>query len=142
MNHALKQLKYIIGGGILAYYLDIKHELAFLLHTPGWPSMAAQACIGLISATVLIFLYLLVVLPRFKGVQPDYQNWRTSSDLSLLVPLLTTSITSGWVLLLISLANWTRLNVLESIAGSIGSYALMFGLVGLIPVPNRASLSM
>ncbi|KAG8884729.1 hypothetical protein FRB97_003513 [Tulasnella sp. 331] len=140
MNHALKQLKYIVGGGILAYYLDVQHELDFLLHTPGWPSMAAQACIGLTSATVLIFLYLLVVLPRFKGIQPDYQNWRASSDLSLLVPLLTTSIASGWVLLLVSLANFTRLNLLQSIAGC--SYALMFGLVGLIPVPNRASLSM
>lgn len=37
MDHAVKQLKYIIGGGIVAFYLDIPTMIATMLQKPGWP---------------------------------------------------------------------------------------------------------
>lgn len=158
----------LVGQGARHCYLPIIARLSLMNLVA---SLTTQACIATSALTVMIFLYLLVVLPRFKGVHPDvsgcrgaltlatgpvaeghlpsqqYKNWRTSSDLSLLVPvslpaprqpsarasppsltrpfplsivlkqILTTSIASGWILLLISLANWTHLNILQSIAG-------------------------
>jgi len=138
MRHTLKQLKYIAGGGAVVYWLGIREHILQLLGTPGWPSLVAGGCVGIGSVTVLIFLYLIVVLPRLKGIHPDYKNWRATPEISTLVPILTITIASGWLFLLASLARWTRLNLLESLAGSTGSYALMFGLLGLIPVPKSS----
>ncbi|KAG8969862.1 hypothetical protein FRC03_000108 [Tulasnella sp. 419] len=77
----------------------------------------------------------MVYLPRVKGIHPDYQNWRTSPDLSVLVPALTSTIVFGWSSLAVSLSLWSNLDIVRSLIGSIGCYLLMFGLVGLIPVP-------
>ncbi|KAG8927365.1 hypothetical protein FRC02_008248 [Tulasnella sp. 418] len=134
-NTALKQLKYIVSGGFITYLTNVHGEILTLLRQGGWPSYTTQFSVGLCSATVTIFLYLMVYLPRVKGIHPDYQNWRTSPDLSVLVPALTSTIVFGWSSLAVSLSLWSNLDIVRSLIGSIGCYLLMFGLVGLIPVP-------
>ncbi|KIO34721.1 hypothetical protein M407DRAFT_240538 [Tulasnella calospora MUT 4182] len=140
-SKALNQAKYVVTGGALVYYLSIGEEFTDILHTSGLPSIIALASLAATLVTISIFFYLLVYLPRFKGINPDYHNWRLSRDLSSVVPILTGTIVSGWSLLAISLATWSRLNVLQSLAGALGSYALMFGLMGMIPTPARVGSS-
>lgn len=136
-SKALNQAKYVVTGGALVYYFGVGKEFTDVLHTSGLPSVIALASLAATLATISIFLYLLVYLPRFKRINPDYHNWRMSKDLSRVVPILTGTILSGWSLLAISLATWSHLNVVQSLAGALGSYALMFGLIGMIPTPPR-----
>jgi len=84
--------------------------------------------------TVCLFLYLLLI-PWIKGSKPNYLQWQRSSDLSVVIPVLTTLMVLGWPLLSFTLSRWTDLGVLKGVIASSGLYALMFGLLGLVPAP-------
>jgi len=84
---------------------------------------------------VVLFLYVLLV-PWIRGIEPNYLSWRESGVLSSVIPVLTASIVMGWSLLSVTLARWSSLGYLEGVIGASGLYALVFGLMGLIPAPK------
>ncbi|KAG8954425.1 hypothetical protein FRC04_011752 [Tulasnella sp. 424] len=70
-SKALNQAKYVVTGGALVYYFGVGKEFSDVLHTSGLPSVIALASLAATLATISIFLYLLVYLPRFKRINPD-----------------------------------------------------------------------
>jgi len=145
VTNAIKQLKFVALGGLSTYYLDTYSELVGLVF-PGWVEGAtaqsrtaritAPIALALLIMTVTLFLYL-VLLPRVKGIHPEFGRWRDTQQLRTIVPILTFCILSGWTLLVYSLAKGTNLGLPKSVVGAIGLYTLAFGLIGLIPVPDR-----
>jgi len=146
VTNAIKQLKFVALGGASTYYLDTYSELVGLVF-PEWVESAGAAqsrtakitapiALVLLVMTVTLFLYL-VLLPRVKGIHPEYGRWRDTQQLRTIVPILTFCILSGWTLLVYSLAKGTNLGLPKSVVGAIGLYTLAFGLIGLIPVPDR-----
>lgn len=47
----------------------------------------------------------------------QYVNWRISPDLQTVVPVLTGSILTGYLILLSSLLTWSRLNIVQAVLG-------------------------
>jgi len=133
VSRTVKQLQYIFAGGAVTYYLGIPSQLAVISQLSGWASVFSQIAFTSGGLTLVLFLYLVLVLPRLKGVKPNYADWRHSSELASIIPLLTGSIFIGWTTLLIVLARWSDLGAFKSIIGAMGVYATAFGLLGLIP---------
>jgi len=137
VGHTRKQLKYILTGGLTTWFTAILSELRTLLQdAKGSAQIFSQISVLLGATTILIFLYL-VLLPRVRGADPNYSNWRDSPELAVIIPILTTSIVAGFSFLSFTLSTWSSLGLLWSLAGTSGLYALSFGLIGLIPVPDR-----
>jgi len=104
----------------------------------GWEGcgrIAAVMSLALGLIIVILFLYVLLV-PWIRGIEPNYLSWRESGVLSSVIPVLTASIVMGWSLLSVTLGRWSSLGYLEGIIGASGLYALVFGLLGLIPAPK------
>ncbi|KZT72981.1 hypothetical protein DAEQUDRAFT_722072 [Daedalea quercina L-15889] len=138
-RHTLKQLKFILPGGLITYYLG-SHEALWRIvdgeaHTTGWGRLAAYASLGSAMLTISLFMYILSI-PLIQGQQPNYRRWRESGVLSSVIPLLTASIVVGWSLLSYTLGCRSNFGVIEGVIASSGLYALTFGLLGLIPAPN------
>jgi len=135
-QHTFRQLKFILPGGLLTYWLGSVNEFMLLTQGgKGWARTAAVSSLGLGLTTISLFLYILLV-PWIQGVEPNYRTWRESGVLSLVIPILTASIVTGWSLLALTLGQWSSLGYLEGILGAGGIYALVFGLMGLIPAPK------
>jgi len=139
-SHNVKQLKFVLPGLLTTYLFRPLTHLWFLLdgREGGWPRLAAKASLGTGALTILLFGYLLG-LPLVRGKSPNYRQWRDSGELSVVIPLLTTSILLGYFLLIGTLSFWTELGPLMSFVAGTGLYILSFGLIGLVPVPNRGS---
>ncbi|KAG9315328.1 hypothetical protein JVU11DRAFT_4470 [Chiua virens] len=142
-RHTLRQLKFIIPGAVITFLLNTHRVLFGLLYTHNagpddWSRTVAllASCLG--GIVVLLFLYVLLV-HWIRGVEPDYRSWRKSGVLSRVIPTLTAAILAGWSLLSITLGRWSSLGYLKGTIGASGLYALVFGLMGLLPVPIRRS---
>jgi succinate dehydrogenase/fumarate reductase cytochrome b subunit len=142
-RHTLRQLKFIIPGATITFLLNTHRILFGLLSTPNaspgnWSRIVAliASCLG--GLVVLLFLYVLLV-HWFRGVEPNYRSWRQSGVLSRVIPTLTAAIVAGWSLLSITLGKWSSLGYLKGTIGASGLYALVFGLIGLVPAPIRRS---
>ncbi|KAI0694669.1 hypothetical protein C8T65DRAFT_666481 [Cerioporus squamosus] len=138
-RHTLKQLKFVLPGGLLTYYFDSHNILLRILSgedgAQGWGRFAARTSLLSAAVTVSLFLYVLV-LPLLQGGQPNYQHWRQSGVLSTVIPIMTASIVAGWSLLGYTLGHWSNLGYAEGVIAASGLYALAFGLLGLIPAPK------
>ncbi|KIJ14329.1 hypothetical protein PAXINDRAFT_135380 [Paxillus involutus ATCC 200175] len=137
-RHTQSQLKFILPGIAVTYLFNTHRVFLSLLTSPNpddWSRSAALLALCLGALVVLLFLYVLL-LPWLQGVEPDYRSWRKSGVLSWVIPTLTAAILAGWSLLSITLGKWTNLGYLEGTIGASGLYALIFGLMGLLPAPK------
>ncbi|KAI0749600.1 hypothetical protein C8Q80DRAFT_1162851 [Daedaleopsis nitida] len=138
-RHTLKQLKFVLPGGLVTYYLDSHNVLLSILKgddgVQGWGRFAARVSLLSAAVTISLFLYVLV-LPLIKGEHPNYRHWRQSGVLSTVIPIMTASIVAGWSLLGYTLGRWSDLGYIEGVIAASGLYALSFGLLGLIPAPK------
>ncbi|TFK72884.1 hypothetical protein BDN72DRAFT_266573 [Pluteus cervinus] len=134
-QHVLRQLKLVIPGGAITYYLGTIHHFLDIVSTQSdsWGSTVARIALLNGLATITLFLYVLVIHWK-KGVQPNYRSWRESGVLSLVIPTLTASIVVGWMLSVFVLGGWSSLGYAKGIVGAL--YALTFGLLGLVPAPK------
>ncbi|OSX57747.1 hypothetical protein POSPLADRAFT_1041611 [Postia placenta MAD-698-R-SB12] len=138
-HHTLRQLKFILPGGLTTYYLN-SHAIFWRVvrgdtGTDGWGRFVALAALGSALLTVTLFIYILSI-PLLEGEQPNYRRWRESGTLSSVIPILTASIVVGWWLLTFTLSRWSGLGLIEGVVGASGLYALTFGLLGLVPSPR------
>ncbi|EJU04895.1 hypothetical protein DACRYDRAFT_104789 [Dacryopinax primogenitus] len=85
-----KQGKFIVFGGALIWVCDAMGAFSQALATPGWTRATALLASALGGLTTLLLLYLIAVLPRIRGTNPDWTQWRQSSDLSVIIPVLET----------------------------------------------------
>ncbi|KAJ3506640.1 hypothetical protein NLJ89_g6757 [Agrocybe chaxingu] len=136
-QHALRQLKLVLPGAVITYYLGTPNDFWSVLQGSGgfWAQTTAFAasCLGL--TTIGLFLYVLI-MPWLTGEEPNYQTWRDSGVLSSVIPLLTSSIVVGWLLAVGTLGHWSRSGYVKGTIGVSAFYALTFGLLGLVPVPK------
>ncbi|TDL25874.1 hypothetical protein BD410DRAFT_784910 [Rickenella mellea] len=134
-KHTFKQLKFVIPGGVVTFLLDSHSKFWYLVHdADGWARISAQTSLSVGLLTIALFLYILLI-PWIKGSQPNYHQWRQSGELSVVVPLLTALMSFGWPLLTFTFSKWTDLGVLQGVMASSAIYALVFGLLGLVPAP-------
>ncbi|KAI0346267.1 hypothetical protein BDW22DRAFT_1425769 [Trametopsis cervina] len=137
-RHTLRQLKFIGPGAIATFWLNTHQALRDVLlgeTSYSWARTSAFFTLLLGVVTVTLFLYILLI-PLIQGIQPDFRHWRQSGVLSSVIPILTGSIVMGWTTLVLTLGRWTELGYIKGTIGASGLYALVFGLMGLIPVPN------
>ncbi|EJD06585.1 uncharacterized protein FOMMEDRAFT_17095 [Fomitiporia mediterranea MF3/22] len=135
-RHTLKQLKFVLPGGAVTYLLGTLARFWQLVEEEtGWARVYARTTLVCGLLTVGLFLYILLV-PWLKGAQPNYSQWRQSGELSFVVPTLTALMALGWPLLSYTLSHWTDLGFLKGVVASSGLYALVFGLLGLVPAPK------
>ncbi|PIL29805.1 hypothetical protein GSI_08011 [Ganoderma sinense ZZ0214-1] len=89
-RHTLKQLKFVLPGGLLTYYFDSYNVLIRLLNgeggDQGWSRFSARLSLLAAVVTVFSFLYVLI-LPLVRREQPDYRHWRVSGVLTPVVPV-------------------------------------------------------
>jgi len=136
-RHTLKQLKFVLPGGLVTYVFDTWTRFWELVEQEkGWATFSARTSFACGVLTVCLFLYLLL-LPWVREKQPNYSQWRKSGELSFVVPTLTALIVAGWPLLSFTLSRWTDLGVLKGVIASSGLYALTIGLLGLVPAPIK-----
>jgi len=128
----------------------------------GWARRVLVLGLGLHGTTIIIFLYLVLFLPWFRGYIPNYPAWQQSARLRVLVPVLTITILLGWTSYVISLSQAGKnspldalgdavkgvgnadkklleggkgLGLFSSMAGATAAYTLTFGILGFIPAP-------
>ncbi|KDQ59247.1 hypothetical protein JAAARDRAFT_127764 [Jaapia argillacea MUCL 33604] len=137
-RHSIKQLQFLVPGLAITYYLETFTHLWTLrtcLIGDVYRRSAARTSLVSGALTIGLFLYILLI-PWIKGQQPNYRSWRESGELSKVIPLLTACMVIGWPLLSFTLGHWSSLGYLEGIVGATGMYALIFGVLGLIPAPR------
>ncbi|TFK40347.1 hypothetical protein BDQ12DRAFT_680790 [Crucibulum laeve] len=136
-ENAFRQLKLVVPGALLTYYLGTLHEFWSIVIGLGgsWGRTIALGALGHGITTLALFLYILF-LPWLTGVEPNYQAWRESGVLSSVIPVLTASIVIGWLLGVLTLGQWSNLGYIRGIVGVSSVYALTFGLLGLLPIPK------
>ncbi|GJE88755.1 hypothetical protein PsYK624_048380 [Phanerochaete sordida] len=138
-RHTFRQLKFIVPGGLITFYLRTHHAFWSLVNgdspSGGWAWTTAALTLALALVTVVLFMYILLT-PLIKGEKPDFRHWRQSGVLSTVIPILTTAIITGWSLLTYTLGRWSSLGYIKGAIGASGLYMLAFGLMGLIPAPR------
>ncbi|KAF8626996.1 hypothetical protein AX15_004580 [Amanita polypyramis BW_CC] len=136
-QHTLRQLKLVIPGAVVTYYLGTLHEIWRVYHgqVGSWPRSAALIFLASGVMTIGLFIYVLLT-PLIRGVEPDFRSWRQSGLLSRVIPMLTASMVTGWLALVYTLGQWTRLGFGKGLVGACGLYATMFGMLGLLPAPK------
>jgi len=135
-RHTLRQLRFVLPGGALTYWLGTLEELQHVwASASGWarPLVLTSLLSGLL--TVVLVIYILLI-PVIKGIPPNYRSWRESGELSSVIPILTASMIIGWSFLSYILGRYSSLGYIEGVIGSSGLYALAFGIMGLIPAPR------
>ncbi|KZP00604.1 hypothetical protein CALVIDRAFT_281786 [Calocera viscosa TUFC12733] len=125
--------KFIVCGVALIWVCDALGAFSDALATPGWTRRTALAASGLGALTTLLLLYLIAVLPRIRGTNPDWTQWRQSSDLAVIIPVTTLAIPLCWTSLSWSLSSGSLLGAVRGMASATGIMILGFGLMGLIP---------
>ncbi|WWD09873.1 hypothetical protein V865_008002 [Kwoniella europaea PYCC6329] len=160
-----KHGKYVLLGALGCWYVDLIGNIKGVLDEEGgW--VRKVMIVGLTShgATILLFLYLVLYLPWFRGYIPNYPKWQSSARLSVIVPLLTTAILLGWTSIVVSLSQAGKRSILESavdavkavgnanleqmegerglgvmksMAGTTALFTLTLGILGLIPAPTN-----
>jgi len=136
-QHTIRQLKLVVPGGAITYYLGTFQEFWQIVQgaSGSWGRTAALAALGHGLTTVALFVYLLMS-PWITGVEPNYRSWKQSDTLSSVIPVLTITIVIGWLLTVLTLGQWSSLGYWKGVIGVCAVYALVFGLLGLLPVPK------
>ncbi|KAF5326841.1 hypothetical protein D9619_004232 [Psilocybe cf. subviscida] len=136
-QHTLRQLKLVIPGAALTYYLGTLNDFWLVLQGTGgqWGQLAGYGSFALGALTVSLFLYVLY-MPWISGEEPNYQSWRESGVLSSVIPVLTGSIVFGWLLSVSTLSLWSPVGYVKGTVGVSAFYILTFGLLGLVPTPK------
>jgi hypothetical protein len=136
-QHTLRQLKLIVPGVVITYFLGTLHELWGVYHgqVGSWPRSAALIFLANGVITIGLFIYVLLT-PLIKGVEPDFRSWRQSGLLSRVIPVLTASMVTGWLELVYMLGQWTRLGFGKGLVAACGLYVTVFGMLGLLPAPK------
>jgi len=137
VHHVVKQLQYIAFGAATTWYFDLIKHVPELLSRGATSLPGALLVISIIlhQLAVVMFLYILVYMPRVKRQFPDYSHW-PENELAHIVPWLTFGIIGGWSTLFYSLWTYTSLSLWRSLLASLGLYALTVGVVGLVPAPT------
>ncbi|WVF71944.1 hypothetical protein IAT40_006754 [Kwoniella sp. CBS 6097] len=173
----IKHGKYVLLGLGGCWYTDLPGAIARVLETGkgagitgqggDWVRKVMLLGLGLHGTTVFIFLYLVLFLPWLRGYIPNYREWQQSARLSLIVPVLTTTILLGWTSLVVSLSQAGKrtmlesavdavkgvgngsleqmkggkgLGVFKSMAAATALYTLTIGVLGLIPTPANVPI--
>ncbi|KAN0138969.1 hypothetical protein V8E53_003357 [Lactarius tabidus] len=135
-DHLSRQLRFVVPGACITLWLRTPSLIA-RIWTEATPFarllVGASALSGLL--TIALFLYILLI-PVIKGIPPDYRSWRESGELSSVIPVLTASTISGWAMLCGLLGLYSSLGYILGTVGGSGLYALMFGIMGLLPAPR------
>ncbi|PCH42147.1 hypothetical protein WOLCODRAFT_132222 [Wolfiporia cocos MD-104 SS10] len=138
-RHTLRQLKFILPGGLITYYLNSHIVFWNIVNgdvsVASWGRLVALTSLGSAMLTIALFMYILSHF-RTEGQPPDYRRWRESGVLSSVIPILTASIVVGWSLLSYTLSYWSDLGFIEGVIAASGLYALAFGIMGLISGPK------
>ncbi|KAK0500481.1 hypothetical protein EDD18DRAFT_830282 [Armillaria luteobubalina] len=154
-QHQIRQLRLVIPGGLITYFFGTWKEIWEIQqqeHTWGRREKflrgnysdilimmisrtAALSSLFLGLTTIGLFFYVMLT-PWRKGEEPDFRLWRKSGLLSTVIPLLTSSIVGGWLLLVVTLGHWSGLGYLKAIVAASGLYMFTFGVLGLIPAPK------
>ncbi|KAF8227310.1 hypothetical protein L208DRAFT_1424844 [Tricholoma matsutake] len=136
-QHAIRQLKLVVPGGAITYYLGTFQEFWWIVQGANG-SLGRTAALGALGhglTTVALFIYLLMS-PWITGVEPNYRSWKESDMLSSVIPVLTLTIVVGWLLFVLTLGQWSNLGYGKGVIGVCAVYALIFGVLGLLPVPK------
>ncbi|WVW82821.1 hypothetical protein I302_104833 [Kwoniella bestiolae CBS 10118] len=161
----VKHGKYVVAGALGCWYVDLMGNVRSILEDEGgW--VRKVMILGLTShgVTILIFLYLVLFLPWFRGYTPNYPQWQSSARLQIIVPLLTFTILLGWTSIVVSLSQAGKksildsavdavkavgnanleqmeggrgLGVFKSMAGTTALFTLTLGILGFIPSPSN-----
>ncbi|KAJ3752839.1 hypothetical protein EV360DRAFT_54509 [Lentinula raphanica] len=135
-SHTRRQLKLVVPGGAIAYHFGTLQEFWKIIQSDaGLARSIALAALASGCTTIALFIFVLLT-PWLRGVEPDFRVWRESGILSSVIPLLTTSIVLGWLLLVVSLAQYSNSGIFRGVVGASAVYALSFGLLGLLPAPK------
>jgi len=123
-------------GVAFTYYFGVLSHFQDIFFQGSWPGLLAKLDLAMVLATTSLFVYVILWMPYIRGIQPDYPNWN-KNELQLVVPAMTTSILTGWSLLIFILASYSPLGWLSSFMGGSGFYALLFGLIGMLPTSAK-----
>ncbi|KAK0469797.1 uncharacterized protein EV420DRAFT_67072 [Desarmillaria tabescens] len=135
-QHQIRQLRLVIPGVLITYFFGTWKEIwEIQQQEQTWGRTAALSSLFLGLTTIGLFLYVMLT-PWRKGEEPNFRSWRESGLLSTVIPLLTSSIVGGWLLLVVTLGEWSGLGYLKAIVAASGVYMLTFGVLGLIPAPK------
>lgn len=151
VNAFIKHGKYVALGGAGCWWTDLFPVAADIRGgTGGWARNVLRVAVGLHGLTVLIFLYLVLFLPWFRGYIPHYPRWQQSARLRVLVPLLTASILSGWTCFVVALSQAPTpatssppavhrqpMGIVSAMAAATSLFVLTLGVLGLIPAPRN-----
>ncbi|WWC89793.1 uncharacterized protein L201_004719 [Kwoniella dendrophila CBS 6074] len=160
-----KHGKYVVLGTLGCWYADLINAIPNVLdQESGWIRKVMIAGLSAHCATIVIFLYLVLFVPWFRGYIPDYPKWQTSARLQVIVPLLTATILLGWTSIVISLSQAGKssilhsaidavkavgnanleqmqggngLGVFKSMVGATSLFVLTLGILGFIPAPSN-----
>lgn len=137
IHHIISQLKFVVPGGAITWYLDTIQEFQRVYDGVGgvWGRNAAFGTLTLGLITIVLFIYVLLT-PWLKGAEPNYESWRQSGTLSSVIPIMTSTIVVGFLLLIVTLGRWSHLGYIQGFVGATALYTLTFGLLGLIPAPK------
>ncbi|KAK0204781.1 hypothetical protein DFS33DRAFT_1382678 [Desarmillaria ectypa] len=138
-QHQIRQLRLVIPGGLITYFFGTWKEIWEIQQqeqTWGrrvkvlWGNYCSDAdddylcrTVALSSlflglTTIMLFFYVMLT-PWRKGEEPNFRSWRKSGLLSTVIPLLTSSIVGGWLLLVVTLGHWSGLGYLKAIVAAI-----------------------
>jgi len=137
-DHLTRQLRFVVPGACITLWLRTPSLIA-RVWTEAAPFARLLVGVSALSGllTIALFLYILLI-PVIKGIPADYRSWRESGELSSVIPVLTTSIISGWAVLCGLLGLYSSLGYILGTIGGSGLYALVFGIMGLLPAPRVA----
>jgi len=137
-DHLTRQLRFVVPGACITLWLRTPSLIA-RVWTEAAPFARLLVGVSALSGllTIALFLYILLI-PVIKGIPADYRSWRESGELSSVIPVLTTSIISGWAVLCGLLGLYSSLGYILGTIGGSGIYALVFGIMGLLPAPRVA----
>ncbi|KAF5382098.1 hypothetical protein D9615_004334 [Tricholomella constricta] len=84
LQHTVRQLKLVIPGGAITYYLGTLHEFWRITQAGAtWGQTAAFGALGLGLTTIVLFIYVLLT-PWIKGVEPNVRRLSLMSHFLLI----------------------------------------------------------
>ncbi|EKM78765.1 hypothetical protein AGABI1DRAFT_114362 [Agaricus bisporus var. burnettii JB137-S8] len=137
-RNVVRQLKLIIPGASITLYLGTVNKILGILHSGSgsWQSTIALAAISNAATMIALFLYMLFLI-YYRDEHPDWRSWRQSGSMSTIIPVLTATIILGWLLHFVALGRWSELGYFRGFVGASALYALIFGVLALVPAPRK-----
>ncbi|ORX33792.1 hypothetical protein BD324DRAFT_638594 [Kockovaella imperatae] len=161
----VKHGKYVAAGFAGCWWFNMRAAIESVYRGEGgWIRKTLILALGSHAFVIIIFLYLVLFLPYFRGYIPHYPEWQKSARLRVIVPVLTASILSSWTSYVVALSQAGKRSALEAVkdalsataqadlskasghkgpglfsamAGATALYSLTFGLLGFIRAPKN-----